>query len=340
MSTEELPDWRIILKQAIQSTQERERIARFVGVDPITLMRWTKQKTTPRRDLLRRLPAALPHVETQMRVSIEAMWAQENSILPIQADISGMPAQRIPHDFYIRVLHTQASLAPSLLFPTLTDLILEEALKQFDPERVGVTVTLSRCLPSAPNQSVRTLLANVGRGTPPWKADLEAEAWLLGIESLSGSAVMKGHLEYNQELTDPTSLAPGYAFPGEQSAAAAPILRTGKVAGCVCIASTQPRYFTPSRLTLVESYAELLALAFEANEFYAPQHIQLGIVPRLPEQRRLLLTFRQRVKELMQQASQRQQSLTSAQAQLLIWQQLEAEMLEATFAFSRSALPE
>lgn len=336
MSIEELPDWRAILKQAILSPHERDRIARFVGVDPNTLMRWIKQKTTPRRDLLRRLPAALPHVEAQMRASIEAMWAQENVISPIQPDIAGMPAQQIPHDFYIRVLHTQASLAPALLFPTLTDLILEEALKQFDPERVGVTVTLSRCLPAiTPKQPVRTLLANVGRGTPPWKADLEGEAWLLGVESLSGSAVMKGHLEYNQELSDPMSLAPGYAAPGEQSAAAAPILHTGRIAGCLCVASTQPRYFTPSRLALVEAYADLLALAFEPHEFYAPQHIQLGIVPQIQEQLRLLLTFRQRVRELMQRVGQ-QQSLTSAQAQLLIWQQLEAEMLDVdvTNAFS------
>jgi hypothetical protein len=80
-------------------------------------------------------------------------------------------------------------------------------------------------------------------------------------------------------------------------------------------------------LTLIESYADLIALAFEPGEFYDPKNIELGFVPFQEVQRLYLSGFRQRLSETMLQATKNQQPLTIFQAEQIVWQQFEEELL-------------
>jgi citrate lyase synthetase len=101
----------------------------------------------------------------------------------------------------------------------------------------------------------------------------------------------------------------------------------GNVAGCVLVSSTQPNYFLQSQQTLIQSYADLIALAFEPDEFYDTRHIELGLVPFQEVQRSYLSGFRQRLNETMLQATKIQQPLTIFQAEQIVWQQFEEELL-------------
>lgn len=52
--------WRELLRSSIENSQERQRIASELGVNPMTLMRWVNGESVPRSKNLRRLFSALP----------------------------------------------------------------------------------------------------------------------------------------------------------------------------------------------------------------------------------------------------------------------------------------
>jgi hypothetical protein len=102
----------------------------------------------------------------------------------------------------------------------------------------------------------------------------------------------------------------------------------GKVAGSLLVSSTQPNYFLLLQQTLIQDYADLIALAFRSEEFYETQQIALGLVPLQEVQQAYFSVFRQRLSETLVQAARQQQALTVIQAEQLVWQQFEEELLQ------------
>ena len=92
------------------------------------------------------------------------------------------------------------------------------------------------------------------------------------------------------------------------------------MAGCFL---AQPDFFSQRLQSLLQIYAYLLSLAFETEAFYPPDRIRLRLMPEEPIQRRHIATFQDRVLISLQQDI----SLARAQAELLVWQQLEAALL-------------
>ena len=109
---------------------------------------------------------------------------------------------------------------------------------------------------------------------------------------------------------------------------ATPLLYANRVVGCLLISSTQTNYFlSPARLSLVNGYTNLLALAFEPQEFYPPEQISLCVMPSLEVQRAFFATFRQRLQTIMKESYSSANPLTSVQGEQLVWQQLEEELI-------------
>jgi len=322
----EAETWRALLGQSIENLQERQRIANEMGVIPMTLTRWVNGESTPRWQSLQRLLSVLP----EHRERLLMLMGKEFESFPamVQEEAKQRESTVIPSEFYARVLHTLAMTPEGLLFTLLSDLILQEALEQLDPQRLGVAIIVARCMPPSYGQKVRSLREGVGRGTPPWARDLEQHAIFLGAESLAGYVIGSGHLEVNQDLKDEHNWSPGYRGPWEASAAALPIMRMGKIAGSLLVASTQSNYFPPARCELIEHYAELIALAFLPEDFYEPQQIQLGVVPTYEAQQPYLSRFRPRATELMRQHARSQEPLPYLQAEQIAWQEIEAELLQ------------
>jgi hypothetical protein len=173
-------------------------------------------------------------------------------------------------------------------------------------------------------------------GTPPWGGDLEQRALFLGAESLAGHVVTLCRPEAIDDLRTDTTFVPAYQTEYEVSATAHPIMYANRIAGCLLLSSTQPRYFLSlSRFLLIHGYTNLLALAFEPEEFYRPELIELYMMPPLEVQKSYFARFRQRVLVLLKESSSSEHPLTSVQAEQVVWQQLEEELLEQQQRISR-----
>lgn len=310
--------WRELLNAIIADTQERQRIARELGISPITLNRWVSGESNPRPHNLRSLLQTLPQHRTQLLPLIE----EEFSAFSLVAkDDSRVEITTIPAEFYKQVHHTLPYLPEMLRFSSLSDLILQQAIEQLDPQQLGMAIIVACCMPPSSGGKIRSLRVRVGRGKPPWPRDLAQQAVLLGAESLAGHVVSSGHMEINQHLSNGIGSAPGYRDAWEESAVAVPIMRAGKIAGSLLVSSTQPHYFLTTHHVLIESYAELLALAFDPEDFYVSKLLELWPMPTLEEQRKLFIGFQQRVAQTMFQSN-----VTIVQAELTVWQQIEQEM--------------
>lgn len=318
-------DWRELLGNIVSNPAERERIANEIGVHSVTLMRWVNGETSPRAHNLRQLVRVVPkQYRAQLRTALDINV--NGSGVDFEADFE---QAELPYKLIMEVLEARANTPDLLRFWSLVRLILPEALRQLDPERLGLIITVIRCMPpTSRDGKIRSVREVVGQGTGPWSGNLEEKALLLGAESLAGYVTSSCRLEQVGDLLSNGTFLPAYKSEHEISAAACPIMRACRVAGCVLFSSTQPDYFVSEQhLELVKAYTRLIALAFDANDFYNPDLIDLHIMPPLETQQVHFANFRQRVLKLMQESSNGTQRLASAQAELMVWQQFEELLL-------------
>ena len=313
-------DWRDLLGEIIADASERERIANEIGVHTGTLTRWVNGDSMPRQQNLRQLLRALPkHQRNQL-----------SHVLPL-SDTTALSDEKttweIPYTFIMEVLETRANTTDQLRSWTVKRQVLQQALKQLDPERIGMSITIVHCMPPR-NGKVRSLREFEGLGTPPWSGDLEEKALLLGAESLAGHVTGECRIEQVGDLKSSRTFLPAYQTENEVSSAACPIMFGSRVAGCLLLSSTQPNYFaSEARLTLIRGYAYLLALSFEAHEFYEPNSIELNIMPSLEVQQTYFSGFRQRVLALIRESTHMGTRISGSYAEQLVWQEIEDAML-------------
>jgi transcriptional regulator with XRE-family HTH domain len=313
-------DWRELLGRILAESSERERIASEIGVHVGTLMRWVNGDSNPRQQNLRQLLRALPK---QQRNQLAHQ-------LPL-SDLTGIDDEKadreIPYPFIMEVLEMRANTTDQLRSWTITRHILQQALKQLDPERVGMSISVVRCMPPKDGK-IRSLRESEGLGTPPWGGDLEEKALLLGAESLAGHVTSGCRIEQVGDLKSKRIFLPAYRAEYEVSSAACPIMYGSRVAGCLLLSSIQTNYFaSEDRLTLIRAYAHLLALAFDPQEFYDPAILELHIMPPLEVQQAYFTDFRQRVLALIQASTNMGMRISGSTAEQLIWQEIEEAML-------------
>lgn len=315
-------DWREFLGSIISNTSERDRIATEIGVHSVTLSRWVSGESSPRPHNMRQLLRAIPK---QPRQQLQALLEKVSSdVSDYEIDTS---EQEIPYKFIMEVLDARASIPDLLRFWSITRLVLQQALRQLDPERVGIAITVVRCMPPRDGK-IRSLRESVGLGTPPWGGDLEEKALLLGAESLAGHVTVSCRLEHIGDLKSNKTFLPAYQVEHEVSAVACPIMHACRVAGCLLLSSTQLDYFAPeARLSLVRGYTNLVSLAFNPDEFYDPEMIALHIMPPPDRQQEFFDGFRQRVLKRMQKSAVMEQRLASTDAEQLEWLQIEESLL-------------
>ena len=166
-----------------------------------------------------------------------------------------------------------------------------------------------------------------GHGTRPWSMNLEQQAIFLGVESLAGNIVSIGRPKALQSRHEYQGVVPVHWVEWEESAAGYPLLRSSQIAGCLLLSSTQPGYFAPHRMQLIQYYAELLAFVLEPEEFYDLSRIKLRTMPYSTEQKKTLTSFRARVAQLMAQSLRDKLPINLTQAEQIVWQQIEKELL-------------
>ncbi len=190
----------------------------------------------------------------------------------------------IPAICYEAVLQATATLSGGMRYTTVFDHLLRFALLQLDPERLGLSAIVVQCTPPRSGEKVRSLREQFRMGTPPWQPRREERNLFLGAESLAGKSV---------ETRQP------YRTKYEVSAAVCPIIRIGAVAGCLLFSSTQPGFFTHERAKLIEKYAYLALEAFDPQDFYAPEHIELRWMPDAEEQEPMIRLMPKQIMDLL-----------------------------------------
>jgi hypothetical protein len=327
--------WHDLLRQIIELPYERERIAHAIHVKPITLQRWVSGESRPREDNLRSLLRAIPHNYVQDFARLIAQDYPDSRLVETLQD-DNIP-QNPPSEFYARVLSGYADTPPSLYPHALCQLLLQQILEHFDPNRRGMAVSIVCCIASLSGNNISSLRELVGMGTPPWPRDLLRHPMLLGAESLAGAAVSQCRL-VSVEGRDEGYIVPSHWTDYEQSAIAYPIKRQTRVMGCLLVASTLPHFFSKKHVALIEHYANLTAPLFQPQDFFAPENIQLRFMPPYHIQRPYFHDFAGRMTRLMVEANMNQTTLTLQKAEEQVWQSIEAELLQLSIQLWMSKL--
>ncbi len=320
--SDRLPRWSYIFQRIIQSPLEKQRLASALGVSMMTITRWANGESHPQRPHLIRL---LHVLQTDHRQ--EVLNALQEEYPDILSWLNDDTDDHIPSSFFAQVLSTRTTTTDGQRFWRISDMLLQEAVKQLDPNRLGIAVKIMQCVPPLAGGKVRSLRERTGRGTSPWTSNLEYDVHLLGLESLSGYAVVVRHIVKEDDLTR-NSTIPFLKTDFEMSAAAHPIRSGGKIAGSLLASSTQIGYFSQQRISLLIAYSDLLALAFNPEEFYAYEDIHLHIMPPPKEQQDAISTFRQQVTRKLQEAARANSNLSSTDAETAVWQELESKFIQ------------
>ena len=322
----ELYSWRDLLRVIIRDTREKQRIAAELGLNPITLVRWTTQETDPRQHNLRRLLSVIPQHRDQM---IELIRDQDGFEDFSDAGLEDT-SNGIPSFFYTNVFTARSTSNDAMRYRTICTMVMRDALGQLDPDRSGMSIIVVRCMPPREGETkVRSLRESLGYGTPPWQANLEDQAMFLGAESLAGSVVASSRSFVTQNVDEDRSTVLLAKTEHEKSSAIFPILYAGYVAGCMIVSSHQYNYFlSQSRLDLIKNYTDLLAVAFEPEEFYDPENIELSMMPDQKIQKKHFTHFRQRVSDTVIEAARNKQPVSTIEAEKRVWRQLEEELIQ------------
>ncbi len=316
--------WRELLQTIIRNPSQRDRIAGEIGVRSITLTRWSTGESTPRSENLRQLLNALP-VEYQQQ--FHELYEQAAGPLSLLTTVETNQPEEIPFTLVDEILRARATTSDSLRFWTVSRMVLQHALRHLDPEPLGMAIMVVRCMPPARDGKIHSLREITGYGTPPWSSDLEHQGMFLGADSFAGHVVTTGRPAAIHNMLDETSYIPAQQVEHEVSAAAAPFLLAGRLAGCLLFSSTQPAYFDKSRFPLIQGYTNLMTLALEPGEFYPLSLIDLQMMPPLHVQQTHLASFQQQVQYLLQESLHSGQSMSYAQAEQVAWQRLEELLL-------------
>jgi hypothetical protein len=317
----------------ISDLDERRRIAQLTGVDEVTLKRYAEGKTRRiRPHLLRPLVAAWPSEERPLltKLILEefpdfAPGEQPDTSFLNGLNVTGAPTA-IPPEVYERALHAHTTTPLSNRFWVISNLVLGALLDQLDPgpHPAGIEVVLVQCMPCNDSESVGCLRETCLLGTLPWKTD-QATPLFLGAESLSGYAVTTARPAICQNLQTNPSFLPVRVEAYEESAAAYPLLQGERVGGCLLVAAAQTDFFTPSRLQLVNAYADLAVLALTDDQFYEKQAIELRTMPATDVQQVHFASFRRRVNEMISASDRRVANIVEAEQ--LTWSQLAEELM-------------
>ena len=241
--------WRELLENITQDTQERQRIARELGVSIVTLSRWVHNTTNPRIQSLHRLLEILPQYRSQLHPLILAEFPEFAHTSA--EDFLEENESFIPSTFYARVFDAYTTTPRLQRFWTISNLILQQALEQLDPRQLGMAIIIVQCMPPWDDLNIYSLRERAGHGTQPWSMNLEQQAIFLGEELLAGNIVSASRPKALQSRNEYQGIVPVHWVEWEESAAGYPLLRSSKIAGCLLVSSTQPGYFLPQRLQLI-----------------------------------------------------------------------------------------
>src|SRR5438552_7233409 len=237
----EMPHWRDWLKEYfLENLAELDRIAREVGVNSQTVLRWINGASVLP---LYRIPQLLQALPVPQKDIFAELLEREN-LLP---ELSG---RGVPYEidtfFFKLILEMRAMVPVWLVFQTICSAVLSHALGLLDPKGVGLAIRVIQCMPPSHDGKIRSLRATLGQGVLGRNTSQESQSFFLGGESLAGYAVKACYPKSEQSLASNALLFPMFQHRPFVSTLATPILCTQRIAGCLLVSSTQADYFLSS----------------------------------------------------------------------------------------------
>lgn len=324
--------WRLYLDEIVRlrSAAEKQQLYKAVGVTRAAFQRWRNGENAPDASHISLLFKALSEEEREHLRSLMMQDPKIRGLLPTEVTSGRDTPSQL---WLLKMLRLQRD-SPDR-FWQLSGAILGECLTALEthPILTGIELVIATCMPPK-NGKVRSLRAAVGRGTSPWRGHLHAlDNSFLGMESLPGYVVTKRRGEVIADLSESSLQIQVQEAEYARSAAAFPILmQEHGVAGALLALCTQPDYFTPERMTLLEIFADVIRLALSEDKFTS-YDIELGVMPSWTVQCRHFASFRQRVLFEHQKALREESSPLHVEEQIL--EQIEDELLQIGSAEER-----
>lgn len=173
----------------------------------------------------------------------------------------------IPSTYYERMLRAYSQVEPLLFSWTMWNLGLAQLHSQISHSRhAASSITVFKCSP--PNPLVRSMYA-IARHDLHLPQAMKLRFY--GREALAGQTILAG-----KTLLQATTCA-------------VPIMRRNCVGACLLVQAPSP--LDPTRVEIIQHYANLFSLAFSDSEFYAPEHLDLCTIPAEIKQDLLLQEF-------------------------------------------------
>lgn len=235
----------------------------------------------------------------------------------------------IPVALYNKVLHLLCTIPEERRFWSICAAILHDACERLDPNRIGLQLSVVQCMAPANGNTVRCLRERIALGTPPWSEQMEQRGGLFGAQSLVGYVTATGCQVISSNVNKEHWL-PNHLPEQAMSAVASSIVYRGRMAGCLLAVSTRPDFFYQSALLdLIQSYAQLLTLAFRPEDFYKREQIDLQILPSLQAQQPYISTLPERILALLRKAVLDQRSISYDVAEQRAMWQIAEELLQS-----------
>jgi hypothetical protein len=323
--------WRAYLGEIIREPEERRRLADELDVSEITLSRWASREPGAPRPHQNNLYRLIDHVAPHQKERLIVLLQQDFPDLQVSTNDSLLQRKEVPSLFAFRVLQAYNMIAqPYQRFWAIGHMVLQQALGQLDPDYHGIVATVVCCLPPHSSSSpIRSLYQTLLMST---RKELKRAAPLLtGVETLAGYVVSTCQPAWVSAFQQETVL-PIWPLADEESAAAYPLMRFGRIAGTLVVSSLAPNFFTPARRELLAQYTQLLSLAFDEPDYFDPHTIRLASFPRpqYEQQRPYLESFRGRVAEhITQEATSNPHPRSVREVEITVLQAFEEAMLGA-----------
>lgn len=313
--------WRMLLSDLIKHPRERKRIARAIGVETAELRSWSNNTSSPSVQQLRNLLRALSHRQLLLRTLIAEEFDE------FDVELVDIPSYTTPITFAAHLLALVNNVPDESRCWSICTAILTETVKQLDPDRSGISLSIVHCVPSQAGK-IAYLRDYIGLGTPPWLDQVEMRTRFLGSESLAGEAITSGLPQIIADIHQqqcPVINIPEHAV----SVAAFPITHSNRIAGCFLIASTQANFFASHhKQKIIQNYQAMLPLAFSPDMFYGQEQIALQIMPTFQVQQPYLSTSQQRIIATLKTAFSAKRSINYLEAQQHVNRQIAEELLK------------
>jgi hypothetical protein len=167
METSDSQSWRAILKHITRPMGERQRLVKTLDIVPMTLNRWLNGESLPHKGhILRLLHVVNPSLREELMDALEIDFPE------IRLLFENEGVEQLSSALFTELLNLRATTPRSLLFHRMSNAVLDKAILLLDPHRLGMAITIARCMPPTPahNDKVYSLKewpdAVLRRGSP------------------------------------------------------------------------------------------------------------------------------------------------------------------------------